>query len=276
VDLQMSHEVSFDFEAEGRHFLAPSVINGKPTAPKRVIDAIMSGKMRPLAQASTPQAIKAIAEQRSTSHGAPAQSGLDQLFDIIKQLNGTAKPRPDLVASGSPYTFAGRVATKPEDPRALLARPPTESPDAEGMSVSLPKMLAGVAPGAAASIPRVAKTMKAGPQTLEEYIQKLAQEQRGVNINSHLAAIRNPKTGEVMTGGTGMRAHPWDVAPGTFTERGFTPPDLPQQGFMPDLLATNLQQPKAVALVAKSLKAGKTIAEAQRDLFDAIAGGLIK
>jgi hypothetical protein len=79
--------------------------------------------------------------------------GLDQLIDIIKQLNGTAQPRPDL-GGGSPYTFAGRVATGPEDPRALLARQPVEAPDGEGMGA------VGKAVATASFAPIVTKAQK--------------------------------------------------------------------------------------------------------------------
>ena len=71
------------------------------------------------------------------------------LQDIIAQLSGQAKPRPDLMAEGKPYTYAGRVGTGPMKLSDMLQRAPTESPDAEGM-------------GGAAAL-AMAKVFKPGP-----------------------------------------------------------------------------------------------------------------
>lgn len=66
------------------------------------------------------------------------------LTDLLSSLSGEAQPRPDLYTPGStgslenarPYTYAGRVATKPMAPEQLLSKLPQESPDAEGLGTA--------------------------------------------------------------------------------------------------------------------------------------------
>lgn len=98
---------------------------------------------------------------------------VETLTSLIRQLASTAQSRPDLVTPGStrtglggdrPFTFAGRVALRPdEDPRALLARPPTEVPDAPGSSGLgrlLPVVPAVVAPARTANERLIQSLMK--------------------------------------------------------------------------------------------------------------------
>lgn len=91
----MSHEKTFDFESGGRHFLAPTVIGGQPVDPRQVIEMIMSGQMRPLAQASTPQGIKTMAEQRSPSHSSsPTTNPMNELIQSLLGMFGGGQPSP--------------------------------------------------------------------------------------------------------------------------------------------------------------------------------------
>lgn len=61
----MSHEKSFSFDSEGRHFLAPTVINGKEFPIDEIVKQVLVGKLRPLAQASTQPDIERMAKERS-------------------------------------------------------------------------------------------------------------------------------------------------------------------------------------------------------------------
>lgn len=87
------------------------------------------------------------------------------LVNLLAELQATTQPRPDLVPGGGrPATFAGRVTLGRETPAQVLARVPTESPDAEGLGLALPKLLASTGVAAAPSVRRLGtKIFKSGP-----------------------------------------------------------------------------------------------------------------
>lgn len=106
------------------------------------------------------------------------------LSSALKQLSASTNPRPDLITPGStgalenarPYTFAGRVVTNPNElPASVLARPATESPDAEGMGgLAQAAMkaggasLAGFAPIVTKAQKKIAKAaFKAAPENID-------------------------------------------------------------------------------------------------------------
>ena len=89
------------------------------------------------------------------------------LQDIIMQLSGQAKPRPDLMPGGEkPYTYAGRVGTGPMKLSDMMARQPVESPDAEGLGGGAALAMAKVfKPGPSLA----ARMAKKGSQPVTEF-----------------------------------------------------------------------------------------------------------
>lgn len=98
-----------------------------------------------------------------------------RLEDLLAELQATAQPRPDLVPGGGrPTTFAGRVTMGGETPAQVLARVPTESPDAEGLGGAA--IMAGFAPIATKAQKKIVKAMfRASPEVVEE-IRQLPQQ----------------------------------------------------------------------------------------------------
>lgn len=68
-------------------------------------------------------------------------SGFNLLGSALTELYGQAQPRPDL-GTGRVATYAGRVVRPGEGIAGILARQPSESPDAEGMG-GISAILAG-------------------------------------------------------------------------------------------------------------------------------------
>lgn len=106
------------------------------------------------------------------------------LADIIAALSGQAKPRPDLMAEGRPYTYAGRVATGPMKLSDLIQRQPTESPDAEGM-------------GGPASL-AMAKVFKPGPSLAARLARRGSSPV--TELEKMFPALIDETTGEVIHG----------------------------------------------------------------------------
>jgi len=118
------------------------------------------------------------------------------LQDIIMQLSGQAKPRPDLMpGGGAPYTYAGRVGTGPMKLSDMMARQPVESPDAEGL-------------GGGAAL-AMAKVFKPGPSLAARMAKKGSQPV--TEFEKMFPALIDEASGEVIHG---MSAHrPGDHRP---------------------------------------------------------------
>lgn len=101
----------------------------------------------------------------------------------------------------------------------------------------------------------VGKKFLPGPQTLDQLLFRLGKTGQALNPRTLIAALRNPTTKEIATGGIGIQAHPYGKVPKGFMERGFLPPDLPatSENFIPDHALDILSQP---ALVKQAFEQG--------------------
>jgi len=108
------------------------------------------------------------------------------LQEIIMQLSGQAKPRPDLMpGGGAPYTYAGRVGTGPMKLSDMLAKQPTESPDAEGM-------------GSIGAMAAAGKVFKPGPSLAARMAKKGSQPV--TEFEKMFPALIDEASGEVIHG----------------------------------------------------------------------------
>ena len=61
----MSHEKTIGVEFAGRHFVIPTVINGKEVTADQAVDAFKQGRVRPFGQFSTQVQADEFARERS-------------------------------------------------------------------------------------------------------------------------------------------------------------------------------------------------------------------
>lgn len=152
---------------------------------------------------------------------------MEQLADILQHLQQQAQPRPDLglLSTAKPYTYAGRVGTtdKPGSMYDMLAKPPTEVPDAEG--------LGGMATLAAAG--GAGKAFKRGATTIQGYLDTLAANKEYFPGRAQLIpVIRHPVTGELFEGGVGGE-HPSKTLAEILGARKQVTPGNMQYGYRP-------------------------------------------
>lgn len=190
-----------------------------------------------------------------------SQSTRDPLQDILNALSGPSSSLMDILGQIGPMLFPGQQSFMQKAQAASQA--PDMSPIAQELATELAM---GFTPAGSME----GKKFLPGPQTIEEWIQSMARQGEKLRRTSTTATLRNPKTGEVATGGTGMTGgHPWSYAPG-FTERGFIPSGLPAKGtsFLPDYAAVSLGSEEVMKQMAKKLEGGSLIDEVFRILKD--------